>query len=317
MENKSHALTAGLFTLIFLMASALAIWWFTGSRELTHIYLLETRGNVTGLNLEAQVRYRGIRAGKVMSIQPDTSDPAVLLVEISLGRQYQLTDKTIAKLNQQGITGLAYVMLEDGEGIGKPLDPEASPPPRITILPGLMDTLTQQAEGVAKQVHEMTTRLNQLLDERNVRHASKTLENLAAASEQMPQMMAAMRSVLSADNLKRLNALLVHLEQTAGEAAPLTAEARVLIQSMNRLAGRLERLTDNAGTLGERLNSETLPRAEALMSDVGAATRRLDHLLDTLNQTPQSVLFGPSPARAGPGEAGYVAPVPVVPRSVE
>ncbi len=308
MENKSHALAAGLFTLLFVAAVALALWWFSGSGEQTHTYWLETRGNVTGLNLQAQVRYRGIRAGKVLSIQPDPVDPALLLVEISLGRQYRLTGKTTAKLNQQGITGLAYVMLEDGEGSGKPLDPEASPPPRITIQPGLMETLAQQAEGVARQVHELTTRLNRLLDERNVRNAGKALENLAAASEEMPQMMAAMRSVLSADNLKRLNALLVHLEKTAGEAAPLTAEARVLVKSMNGLAGRFGRLADNAGTLGERLNSETLPRAEALMSDVGAATRRLDRLLDTLNETPQSVLFGTTPARPGPGEAGYALP---------
>ncbi len=317
MENKSHALMAGLFTLVFVLAAALAIWWFTGSRELTHTYWLETRGNLTGLNLQAQVRYRGIRAGKVLSIEPDPRDPAVLLVEISLGRQYRLTDKTTAKLNQQGITGLAYVMLEDGVGAGKPLDPEASPPARITIQSGLMDTLTQQAEGVAKQVHELTTRLNRLLDERNVRNASKALENLAVASEEIPQMMAAMRSVLSADNLKRLNALLVHLEKTAGEAVPLTAEVRVLVKSMNGLAVRFEHLADNAGTLGERLNSESLPRAEALMSDVGAATRRLDRLLDTLNESPQSVLFGTSPARPGPGEAGYTAPAPTVPRAAE
>lgn len=309
MENKSHALAAGLFTILFLVAVGLALWWFSDSGEATHTYWLETRGNVTGLNLQAQVRYRGIRAGKVLSIQPDPADPAVLLVEVSLGRQYRLTDKTTAKLNQQGITGLAYVMLEDGVGPpGKPLDPEASPPPRIAIQPGLMDTLTQQAEGVAKQVHELTTRLNRLLDERNVKNAGKALENLALASEEMPRMMAAMRSVLSAENLKRLNTLLAHLEKTAGEAAPLTAEVRVLVKSMNGLAGRFEHLADSAGTLGERLNSETLPRAEALMSDVGAATRRLDRLLDTLNETPQSVLFGTSPARPGPGEAGYIVP---------
>ncbi len=308
MENKSHALTAGLFTLIFVLAAALAIWWFTGSRELTHTYLLETRGNVTGLNLEAQVRYRGIRAGKVLNIAPDPNDPALLLVEISLGRQYRLTDKTTAKLNQQGITGLAYVMLEDGEG-GKPLDPEASPPPRIAIQPGFMDTLTQQAERVAQQVQEMTTRLNRLLDERNMRHASKTLENLAAASEELPQMMAAMRNLLSADNLKRLNALLAHLEKTAGEAAPLTAEARTLVNTMNTLAGRFDQF-------GERLNSETLPRAEALMTDVGTASRRLDRLLDTLNDAPQSVLFGTAPARPGPGEAGHMIPAAPVSSNV-
>jgi hypothetical protein len=71
MENRSHALAAGIFTIIFGIAAAIAIWWLGQSDESTTTYLLETRGNVTGLNVQAQVRYRGIRAGKVAAIEPD------------------------------------------------------------------------------------------------------------------------------------------------------------------------------------------------------------------------------------------------------
>lgn len=312
MENRSHALMAGLFTVVFVLACALALWWFSGTRELTHTYILETRGSVTGLNLEAQVRYRGIRAGKVQRISPDPGDPGRLLVEISLGRQYRLTDKTVATLNYQGITGLAYVMLEEGKaGTGQLLDTDAAAPPRIAIQPGLFDTLGSKAGDIAAQVAELTVRLNRLLDERNTSNISRALDNLAAASEglkDMPKLMGALRSALSDANLNRLQALLTHLEKTAGEAAPLTAEARTLVATMTTLAYRFERLAVTAGGVGERLNAETLPRVETMMTEVSAATRRLDRLLDTLNDTPQAVLFGTQPARPGPGESGFVAP---------
>lgn len=136
MENRSHALLAGLFALVFLLAAALALWWLGGNREATHAYILETRGSVTGLNLEAQVRYRGIRASKVKDIRPDPADPATLLVEIALARQYVLTDKTIAKLNTLGITGIAYVMLEESGADGKPLEVVAENPPTSEVAAG-------------------------------------------------------------------------------------------------------------------------------------------------------------------------------------
>ena len=314
MENRSHALLAGLFTLAFLAAAALSLWWLGGTREATHTYILETRGSVTGLNFEAQVRYRGIRAGKVKDIRPDPQDPATLLVEITLGRQYLLTDRTVARLNTQGITGIAYVMLEEGEdgaSPGKPLPLDGQSPPRLQIQPGLLQQLGQHADDIGEQVSELSLRLNRLLDDRNLQNVKRSLDNLAAATDslkELPVIMASLRTVLSETNIGRLNALLAHLEKTAGETTPLTAETRKLVATLNGLAQRVDTLAVSAGGIGERINSDTLPRAEALMRDVAAATRRLDRLVDTLNDSPQALLFGNAPARPGPGEAGFVPP---------
>ena len=65
MENRSHALVAGLFALILGLSAVSALWWFGGKREATNQYVVLTKKNITGLNLQAQVRYRGIRVGKV------------------------------------------------------------------------------------------------------------------------------------------------------------------------------------------------------------------------------------------------------------
>ena len=317
MENRSHALMAGLFTIILAIAAAVALWWFSGSREQMVTYILETRGNVTGLNIAGQVRYRGIRAGKVTDIAPAESDPSLLLVEISLDRKFRLTDRTVARLNFQGITGLAYVMLEEGPtGKGLPLEIDGPAPPRIKILPGLIDKLGDKAGDIAGQMAELGARLNRLLDDRNVQNIGRSLDNLATASEglkELPTLMASLKSALSNENIGRLKMLLAHLEKTAGEAAPLTSEARALLAALNSLAQRLERVADTAGAVGDRLNTETLVRAETLMTEVTAASRRLDRLLDTLNDTPQAVLFGAAPARPGPGEADYAPPVLPIP----
>ena len=78
MENRAHALAAGIFTILLGIAAAIAIWWLGQTDESTTRYVLETRRNVTGLNVQAQVRYRGIRAGKVQAIEPDDGDPRLI-----------------------------------------------------------------------------------------------------------------------------------------------------------------------------------------------------------------------------------------------
>lgn len=303
MENRAHALLAGLFTFGLALAAALSIWWFSGTRELSDTYILTTRGSVAGLNLEAQVRYRGIRAGKVNDIRPDPDDPGQLLVEISLARKYHLTDRTIARLNTQGVTGLAYVMLEeDGTGRGAPLPTDVAAPPRLALQPGLLDTLGDRAGDIAGQAAELAVRLNRLLDERNLHNAATTLERMAAAADslkELPALLAALRNALSADNLAHLNRVLARLDATTEAAAPLAQETRELIRRLALLAQKLDRA-------GDRLNTATLPQAEALAGDIAAATQRLDRLLQTLDAAPQSLFFGRPTVAPGPGEAGHV-----------
>ena len=49
MENRSHALIAGLFTLLLGIATLLALWWFGGKHEVTRDYLVVTNKNISGI----------------------------------------------------------------------------------------------------------------------------------------------------------------------------------------------------------------------------------------------------------------------------
>lgn len=308
MENRSHALAAGVFVLLLSIATALAVWFLGGKREVTETYLLETRKNVTGLNIQAQVRYRGIRAGKVDSIEPDAKDPRVILVKISLDARYRLTKATTAQLGYQGITGLAYVQLEDEGSSREFLDTHGDTPPRIALRPTIFDSLGEKAGDIVGQISELSMRLTKLMDEKNAKNLARTLENVAAASEglkQVPQLVASMREALSATNLRRLNTILAQVEKTAGETAPLTAEARTMVKAMTALSQRLDRFI--AATGGE-VTAATLPQLNGLMKELAANSRQLARILETLDDTPQALVFGKGAARPGPGEAGFAAP---------
>ena len=113
MENRSHALIAGLFSLLLGFSAVAALWWFGGKHEAVNEYLVINTRNATGLNLQAQVRYRGIRVGKVEAINLDPTDPRTTLIRISVKKTIPITRGTTAKLGYQGLTGLAHVLLED------------------------------------------------------------------------------------------------------------------------------------------------------------------------------------------------------------
>ena len=56
MENRSHALITGIFTLLLGIAAILSLWWFGGKTEHMRDYLVVTDKSVSGLNPQAQVR---------------------------------------------------------------------------------------------------------------------------------------------------------------------------------------------------------------------------------------------------------------------
>ena len=308
MENRSHALAAGIFTLVFGIAGAVGIWWLGQSDAATKSYLLETRGNVTGLNVQAQVRYRGIRAGKVEAIEPDDADPRVILVRISLDDRFKLTKSSTAQLGYQGVTGLAYVQIEDNGSSIEPLVGRNGEPPRIALKNTLLDMLGDKAGDIVSQISTVSKQLGKLLDERNLQNLSRTLDNLAAASDgirEMPRLMALMREALSDANLNNLRQILAHVEKTSGESAPLAVEMRDLVRTMSGLSHRLDQL---AASVGDELTTVTLPQANALMREVASSSRQLSRVLDGLENNPQMLLFGRGAAPPGPGEPGFSAP---------
>lgn len=308
MENKAHALAAGLFTIVLGIAATVAVWWLGQNDDQTTTYILETRRNVTGLNIQAQVRYRGIRAGKVISIEPDEKDPRVLLVEISVDSRYRLTRGSTASLGYQGVTGLAFVLIEDDGSSPELLLGKGGMPARIAMKPTLLDTVGEKAEGIVDSIAAVSARLDKLLDEKNLTNVSRTLDNIASASDglrELPAVVASARELLSERNQRSLRQILAHVEKTAGEGAPLATEMRDLVKAMNLLAKRVDQVAAGAG---DELASATLPRANALIEELSASSRQLSRLIDGLESNPQMLLFGRGTATPGPGEQGFSAP---------
>ncbi len=311
MESRAHALAAGIFTLLLGLASALAVLWLSGKREATNEYILVSQKSVTGLNTQAQVRFRGIRAGKVRDIELDPKDPLNILITISVSADMPVTKGTTARLNYQGVTGLASVLLEDKGDNPEPLKGADGELPRIALQPNFMDTLGENAADLMAQMRQMAERTSVLLSDQNVKRIGQTLANVEAASsglsgsmKDLPLVMASLKQVLSEENMKRLGTTLANLEKISGEAAPLAADLRSLVANLQGVSKKIDAL---AGEAGGELSQNTLPRLNALLQELSVNSRQMSRLLDQIEESPNMLIFGREARRPGPGEAGFSA----------
>jgi phospholipid/cholesterol/gamma-HCH transport system substrate-binding protein len=302
MENKSYAFAAGLFALLLGVAALLALYWLGGTRDAAHDYIVVTKQNIGGLNPQAQVRYRGIRVGKVSDIRLDPEDYSNILVTISVNEDVPLTKGTVAKLNYQGVTGLAHILLlETGKDID-PLEPNDLAPPRITMIPSLLDELGETGMATLKLASQLMVNANALLDEKNRAHLTATLANLEAASGNMKPALENLNTTLV--QVKKLldDRNIRQLSQAAGEVGPLLADTRVLIGKMQLATDKFDVAIGDASAGG---TSALMPRLNELATDFSLTSRQLSRVLRILEDTPQGLVFGVPAQPPGPGESGF------------
>ena len=305
MENRSHALIAGLFTLLLGFAVVAALWWFGERDEETSDYLVITTKNVTGLNLQAQVRYRGIRVGKVNAIQLDPSDLRKTLIQISIRKDIPLTRGTTAKLGYQGVTGIAHILLEDSGLNGALLSASGKELPRIPMQDSLMDEVADLGGETMRQARDFLINANQVLSPENRRQIAATLANLEATTSNAREATAQLRQLLTPENVRLLNSTLLRAEQTVGQAAPFFAEARGLVASLQSVSEKLEMTLGDTATGGA---GALLPRVNELTAELSSNSRQLGRVLKMLEDNPQSLIFGRQGTSPGPGESGFTSP---------
>ncbi|OGA15994.1 MAG: hypothetical protein A3H32_13595 [Betaproteobacteria bacterium RIFCSPLOWO2_02_FULL_63_19] len=322
MENKAHALAAGLFTLLLGAALVAVAMWFGRTEDKSTPYLVRTSISVSGLKIEAPVRYRGVEVGRVRSISVDPGIDGQIRMTIGVAEGTPITQSTYARLGYQGVTGLAYVALDDS---GRSKERLRSSPRNMAEIP-LRRSIMDTGEDLMTAYGEIAVRVNTLLDENNQKAVKRALSGLELAALRTAELAEkvgrlADKTVAIADKLapgvEEVPALVGDARGAIGKANGLVGKAEGLIGTLNGLASsigervealdRVAKSVEEVGSTARAVNDETLPRINALVEDLHKETRALERLLKALGEHPQSIVFGTPPGKPGPGEAGFSA----------
>ena len=309
MENRAYALAAGLFVLVLGVALVAAVLWLNRDERVGGVpYIVSTTRAVSGLKVEAPVRFRGVDVGKVETIRFDPAEQGRVLIGITVAEGTPITRGTYAQLGFQGVTGLSFIHLDDDGGKRELLATNPEMPGSIPLRPSLFDS----SEGLVNAFGEVAERINRLLADDNQKVLIGTLARLDAASANAAKLAASLEP-----GAKALAPLLADTRAAVNDAREAVRNASQMVTAMTALAAKLEersaalgQLGDNAADVGataRALNDETLPRLNALADELRREARTLDRVLTGLADQPQSVVFGPPPRRPGPGETGFAA----------
>jgi len=292
MENRAYALAAGLFTVLLAVALVAAGLWFRRDDVRFAQYLVTTTSSVSGLKAEAPVRYRGVDVGRVESIRIEPGASGRIHIRIGVQEDTPITRSTYAQLGYQGVTGLAFVSLDDDGTSGELLKPGTDEPPRIDLRPSVFDS----SMDLVAAVRQLSGRMNDLLNEDNRKLVTRMLAGIDRASRQTAE-------------------LAERLQPGAGEVPALVSDARSTLADLGKLARKLDERSaaldrmagslDEVGVAARSFGDETLPRFNALVEQLQRDTRALDRVLTNLGENPQSFVFGAQRGKPGPGESGF------------
>ncbi len=315
MENRSHALLAGIFTVLLTIGIVAAAMWLNRDTQERVPYVLATNGTVAGLNPQAAVRYRGMEVGKVEAIEFDRDNPGQILVRIGVLPATPISSATFAELGMQGLTGLAYVQLDTDPKVqgAKPLPSSAQAPARLTIRPSMFDRFSLSGEDLLVRAATAMEQVSKLLGDDNQKLLVRSLSDVQAVSLRIGQLADEIKPVAGA-----VTALANDSRKAIAGVAPLLLRADETLASFGKLSadlGRrldvLDRVARSAEQVGQAASSfegQSLPRINALLDNADRGARTLERVADRLGEEPTSVLFGPQPGRPGPGEPGFSVP---------
>ena len=311
MENRSHALMTGFFTITLLIAAVLFGLWFNRDRTERVPYQIATTQSVPGLNQQAPVRYRGLEVGKVNGIAFDPKQAGQILVNLNINADAPITRTTFATLGYQGVTGIAFIQLDDDQ-VGSPhLATNADNPSRIPLRPGLFDLLEKRGKEILSQTQDVTAKLNALLSPANQKvmlgafsDVSETAQRYRDLSDQLSPTAA------------KLPALADQAQATLNSFSALAADANRLTKNLQAPGGPIERASNTVDRVGLSLEAVTsgveldaLPHVIALTDETRSSMRALKSTMNKINDRPQSIIFGAPGTPPGPGEAGFTAPI--------
>ncbi|MEN9865234.1 MAG: hypothetical protein RL748_824 [Pseudomonadota bacterium] len=317
MENRSYALMTGIFTLSLLFAAVLISLWLNRDRIERVPYQVATTRSVSGLSPQAPIRFRGLEVGRVKSISFDQSVPGQILIELNINPDAPITTSTYATLGFQGVTGIAFIQLNDDVMHPVRMNSSREKMARIELRASIFDKLESHGSLILTRAEQLSERLNNFLAPDNQKvilatfnQASKT----AAAYEGIPQQLQ--------PTLAKLPALTNQTEQALAALTGISKDAKILVTDMHGLVqqlqapqGPLQTLTSTTRQLGGSVNqllgqveAQSLPKVNLLADEARNTMRNVNRSVNTLTEQPQSLLFGAPPLAPGPGEAGFVFP---------
>jgi len=265
-------------------------------------YLIYMSESVSGLSLDAPVRYRGVQVGGVRHIALAPGNAELVQLTLDIERGTPVKQDTVAVLQVQGLTGIAHVDLSGGSRDSPSLKPGSGEKyPVIRTGPSLMLRLDAGVTALLGNLNRSSESINALLDEENRAVLRRTLANLDRLSGTLTAHAGAIDAGLdyasrTMKNTERLTAL------ANAELPQLLQRIQRSTDAFDRMASETARASSSAASAIESVRTEAMPEARQAITELRELTASLRRFSEALERNPGMLLQGRPTVPPGPGE---------------
>ncbi len=302
MEREANYAAVGAFVLLVVVMAVLFVYWYSDSREHRDYtrYEVYFEGSVSGLQRGAPVRYLGVDIGRVYSMRIDPRDSSRVQVLVDLDSDAPVSDKTVAELSLQGVTGLLYMDLTQDNGTRRLVKAVPSEKyPVIRSARSSFDVLLASLPDLVGLASDVADRAARMLSDKNIASVSNALANIDKASSTLPQ------------TLQEVKTLVAELRDAASEVREVAKQANNVVSTagpeVTTALTRVRTVADNLATASENLDKlvgenrqdirsftrEGLPELERFLREGRSAAREFRDLSRSLREDPSQILYQP------------------------
>jgi ABC-type transporter Mla subunit MlaD len=245
MITKEQKFRLGVFLFIsfLLLIAVLAVFIVPKLQEKGDTYFIDFKEmSVNGLNDGSDVKYQGVRIGKVDRMDVNPEDLSNIRVYVKLKSGFPVKKDMRAKLQYAGITGLRFVELSGGRTKSEDLEPGGE------ILMG--KGLGEKAEDIVLNIDSVVDAINDVLKPENRGKISGLLSNIEKST-------AVLARVLGKGE-KNLGNLFVNIDKSTAELKNITAEIKTFTQNLSGITEKVE--WEKIGRDGNRMISNISDR---------------------------------------------------------
>lgn len=319
METRANHVVIGAFVLAVVIGLFGFVLWLAKieiDQEFAH-YRVTFDEAVSGLSLGGDVRYNGIPVGVVTLIEIADDDPSQVQVTLEVKRETPVRADTVAKLELQGITGVAFVQLRGGTAKAGPPKPGPNgEPPALRSERSAIQAFFAGAPQLINRAVILIDAVTKLVNEDNRLALGHILANvddlsgrLARRGPELEQMLGDLQQIAARSNelMGRLNALMDSADATMSVARGTLSTADDLMEGdVRRTLSDLRAASQQFKAVGKDLQTLVADNRQGLtaFSNDGLLelTRFLEEgrllisvasrLIEDLQSDPAQFLFG-------------------------
>lgn len=306
VEREANYLAVGGFVLLVVVMGVLFVYWYSANSEHRFYvrYEIYFDGSVSGLSEGGQVRYLGVDVGRVIHIRIDPRAANRVQVIADIDATTPISERTLAQLSLQGVTGLLYIDLEQQrpDDNGRRIL-AAVPSERYQVIRSShsdFDRFLSSLPTLTARLDELVDRATRLLSEKNIAGVERLVANLDRAASQLPHtagnidtMVDELRSTIS--DAHQVFADLHGATQTASvDFVAAVQKLRATSDNLERATGSLDAfVAENRDQLSGFVRGG-LPQIELLLRDSRAAAQEIRDLSRSLRDNPSQLLYQPA-----------------------